>query len=484
MVAMAAVTTRAEKPDPAAMRKWAERVENHLRRGVLDVWFPRCLDRLQGGFLADFAEDWTPTGPHDKTIVYQARMTWVAARVAFTRPDLAEQYRVYVRHGVDCLTQRMWDQEQGGFYWGLDRAGKVIDRYGTEKHAYGMAFGIYALAAAYEATRDARTLDLARQAMLWFDRAAHDATHGGYYEALGCDGKPILSLDEARRAGGKRDRDAIGTCYGYKSMNSHIHLLEAVTALYHVWPDALVRRRLEELLSVVRDRVAVRPGCLNLYFTPDWRAVPDHDSFGHDVETAYLLLEAAEALGKPNDDATLAMARALVDHALEWGWDERQGGFYDKGAAFAPAWGRDKIWWTQAEGLNALLLMHERFGRETPRYWAAFERQWDFLWRHQIDQRNGEWHGTVLEDGSPKPGPKASVWKAAYHNGRALMNVADRLRQMGRWWFVLLGGGGGVNARRSSNCPCCQPGRELQSIEIDSQFRIAAPSWLTINWFR
>jgi len=228
-LAIAGLSARAESPDRAAMRAWADRVENHLRRGVLDVWFPRCLDRQQGGFLADFSEDWKPTGPHDKTIVYQSRMTWVAARVVLTRPDLATPYRDYVRHGVDCLTQRMWDREQGGFFWGLDRAGKQVDRYGTEKHAYGMAFGIYALAAAYEATHDPRALDLARQAMLWLDRSTHDAAHGGYYEAFARDGKPILSLAEARRAGCKKDRDPIGTCYGYKSMNSHIHLLEAVT---------------------------------------------------------------------------------------------------------------------------------------------------------------------------------------------------------------------------------------------------------------
>ncbi len=146
-------------------------------------------------------------------------------------------------------------------------------------------------------------------------------------------------------------------------MNSHIHLLEAITALYRIWPDPLVEKRLRELFLVVRDKIAVEPGCLNLFFTPDWCPVPEHDSFGHDVETAYLLLEAAERSKEPDDAKTLTVARCLVDHALQWGWDERLGGFYDRGAAFAPACGREKIWWTQAEGLNALLLMHARFRR-------------------------------------------------------------------------------------------------------------------------
>lgn len=427
-----AAPARAEEPRPTAAGRMAEQIEGHFRTGVLGVWFPRCIDRQQGGFLPDFNADWTPGQAQDKTIVFQSRMTWVAARVAITRPELDGEYRAYAKHGVECLEQRMWDRERGGFYWGLDRSGQVVDRYGTEKHAYGMAFGIYALAAAYEATRDARALDLARQAMRWLDRHAHDGVHGGYSEAFSREGKPLLSLEQAKQAGSKKDRDAIGTAYGYKSMNSHIHLLEAVTELYRVWPDPLVRQRLEELLVVVRDKVAVQPGCLNLYFTPDWRPLPDHDSFGHDVETAYLLLEASAALGRPNDRATLAIARALVDHGLDWGWDGQRGGFYDKGAAFAPAWGREKVWWTQAEGLNALLLMHERFGPQTPRYWEAFQKQWDFIWRYQVDHKHGEWHGVVHEDGTPRPGPKASIWKAAYHNGRALMNVSERLKQLAK----------------------------------------------------
>jgi mannobiose 2-epimerase len=143
---------------------------------------------------------------------------------------------------------------------------------------------------------------------------------------------------------------------------------------------------------------------LNLFFTPDWRAVPDHDSFGHDVETAYLLAEAAHALGIPDDAKTWAVARRLVDHALDYGWDRGHGGFYDTGTAFGAPVNRDKIWWTQAEGLNALLLLHERFGRETPRYGEAFRRQWEFIQNHQIDKRHGGWYPTVRHDGTPISG--------------------------------------------------------------------------------
>ena len=176
--------------------------------------------------------------------------------------------------------------------------------------------------------------------------------------------------------------------------------------------------------------IAVQPGCLNQFFTPDWRAVPDYDSFGHDIETAYLLLEAAETLGRADEDKTLQVARHLVDHALDWGFDPRNGGFYDKGAAFERASVTDKIWWTQAEGLNALLLMHGRFGRQTDRYWKAFDLSWRFVTEHTADNQFGGWYDTTDAQGKVLNAAKAHDWKAGYHDGRALMNIEERLRQL------------------------------------------------------
>src|SRR5690606_11128014 len=148
-----------------------------------------------------------------------------------------------------------------------------------------------------------------------------------------------------RPQGQRRKLDSIGTAYGFKSMNSHIHLLEAYTALYHVWPDDALRLRLEQLLLRVRDVIQVEPGALHMFFTRDWRAVPNGNSFGHDVETAFLLIEAAEALGDPWPEQTHTIARRLVDHALEWGFDDELGGFYDHGGAFRPPYDQKKVWW-------------------------------------------------------------------------------------------------------------------------------------------
>ena len=213
-------------------------------------------------------------------------------------------------------------------------------------------------------------------------------------------------------------------------MNTHIHLLEALTQLYEVWKDDLLRQRIDEMLAIVRDKVCVEPGAMNLYFTNEWRPYPDHDSYGHDVETAFLMLEAEDVLGKGHDARTERMARMLVDHALHYGWDGKLGGFYGEGTTTGEPEKKSKEWWVEFEGLNALLLMHERYGKETDKYFKAFQLQWSFIRRYQIDS---EFHGVyplVEAGGKPISTEKGSPWKAAYHDGRALLNVYDRLNRL------------------------------------------------------
>ena len=414
-------------PGKETYLKLAGETEEMLRRDVLGVWFPRTVDSEHGGFHSNFTRDWKPAPSEGKFSVFQGRMTWVAAQVAMRRPDLREQYLPIARHGLAYLNDVMWDREAGGFYWGLDDAGRVTPRFTDGKHLYGMSFGLYAAAAVYKATRDPKALALAERAFRWMDAHAHDARHGGYFEWLTRDGRVVRGVE------GKGRVEAIpvsGFPLGYKSMNTHIHLLESFTELYGVWKDAGVRRRLEELLTIVRDKVSVEPGAMNLYFTNDWRALPGHDSYGHDVEAAYLMLEASEALGRADDAATVRMAKLLVDHALAYGWDETFGGFFREGTAAGEPEDTLKEWWVQVEGLNTLLLMHERYGRKTDAYFKAFQRQWEFIRDRQVDKEFRGLYDTVGRDGAPTRTPKARIWKAAYHDGRALLNVTERLRRL------------------------------------------------------
>lgn len=420
----------AQSPRPEEVRALRERIDALVRSQLTELWYPRALDRELGGFHQTFARDWSPLPDEDRFLVYQARMTWTAAAFAEYAEEHRAEFLEYARYGIAYLDEVMRDKPFGGFHWALGPRGEVDPRLGTGKHVYGTAFVVYAGAKVYEVSHDDRALQVARDAFDWLEAHAHDPEHGGYVENLTRAGEPIRDWDEnapiAERAG------RMGTYYGFKTMNAHIHLLEAVAELARVDPRPVVKERLGELLAIVRDRIAVEPGALNLYLTRDWQASPAHDSFGHDVETAYLLIEAAAVLGIPDDARTRHVARRLVDHALDWGWDDRFGGFYDKGEVFnGPAFDLDKVWWTQVEGLNALLLMHRMFGDQTDRYWWAFLQQWAFLEQHMLDPEHGDFFNETTREGSlVGDDRKATRWKACYHTGRSLMNVARMLGEM------------------------------------------------------
>jgi len=415
----------APRPTRDTYVKLEAEVEAALHNDVLGVWFPRSVDRAKGGFHSHFTRDWQWAPSDGKFSVFQGRMTWVASQVVLREPGLKDAFAPLVHQGVDFLQNVLWDKQEGGFFWGLDDDGKITSEFTDHKHLYGIGFCIYGLAAAYQATQDPRALALAKDAFLWIDQHAHDGRNGGYFEWLTRDGQPVVP----QVADGQVEMAPVGPA-NFKSMNTHIHLLEAFTQLYQVWPDPTLHQRLEELLSIVRDRICVEPGVMNLYFTPAWQPIPDHDSYGHDVETAYLMLETDEVLHHKASPQTERMAKMLVDHALAYGWDQKNGGFFREGTTFGKAEDTYKEWWVQVEGLNALLLMHERYGKESPVYFQRFLEQWAFIQKHTIDAQFHGLFNLTEADGTPVTLDKGSIWKAAYHDGRAFWNVSECLRRL------------------------------------------------------
>ena len=404
----------------------ADAIERVLWDLVLAAWYPRCLDRERGGFFENFSRDWT-RGPNDsKFLVHQARQTWVAATAALARPAQAEPYRQYARHGLRFLADHLWDARHGGFLDRTGAAGEPIPSAMPWKQLYSYAFGLYAAAAVSEATGEREPLELGQRAFDWLDTHAHDAQHGGYFEHLTADGQPVARDVPPEPLGG--GLPVIGQV-GYKSMNAHIHLLEALTALRRVWDDARLMARLQEVFEIVRDKLVRPAGHLNMFAARDFAPHDERGSFGHQLEIAYLLEEAAALL--PRQDATLTAQTALrtVDHALRWGWDHDHGGFYDEGPPAGRATRTDKVWWVQVEALNGLLTA-ARLAPQNATYLARFAQTWSFFRRHMIDERYGDCYDTVAPDGKPLRVHKATPWKTAYHITRALLFSASELRRI------------------------------------------------------
>jgi mannobiose 2-epimerase len=399
----------------------AAEVETNLQKEILQKFFPVTVDEQGGGFYENYSLNWTRTAGGNKSIVYQSRLTWTSAAAARRFPAQAGLYLAMTRRGAACLADKLWDKTGGGFYWQVGANGQPVS---DTKQMYGHAFGIYALAASYQATKDPATLDLAKKAFQWLEKHAHDNVNKGYFENIGADGKPVV------RGGG----NSVGASAGQKSMNTSIHILEALTGLYEVWPDPLLKTRVQEMLEICRDKVYSEPGYLTQFLTADWQRTTSPDSFGHDVEAGYLMVEAADVLGQDDPRAWMA-ARHLVDHALQYGWDNQLGGLYDSGAMNAQgvvtgSLRTEKIWWVEAEQFNALLLQHEHVGKETTNYWDAFVKEWDWINKYQIDHTNGGWWATVQADGTPASRVKADMWTECYHQSRAMLNVSERLRKL------------------------------------------------------
>jgi cellobiose epimerase len=314
----------------------ADTIESSLKTETLKKWYPQSFDTIYGGFLSTFTYDFKPTGEQEKMIVTQSRHTWTNAKLSTRYPEV-DYYKTGAKHGFEFLLNVMWDKDQGGFYQLVDRRGNVKDD--TSKTAYGNSFGIFALAAYYRASSDPAALELVKKAFAWLERNSHDSLKRGYFQHLTRSGAHRLRSVETPST----------SDLGYKDQNSSIHLLEALTELYRVWPDPLVRERLNEMLVLIRDIIVTPKGYLTLFLTPDWKPVSfvdsskevvlkhhslDHVSFGHDIETAYLMLEASHVLGLKNDSVTARIAKRMVDHCLTKGWDASVGGFYDEGYYF------------------------------------------------------------------------------------------------------------------------------------------------------
>ena len=316
-------------------------------------------------------------------------MIWLAAAGGLT--DIADE-------GCRSLWEKFWDQDYGGFVWEIGLDGGVID---PEKHLYGNAFAVFALSKAGKK-------DDANWAFQWFDLHAHDEEHGGYAETCWSDGEQNLSSE---------GKDALGTPYGLKSMNTNLHILEALIELYKLSRDPKVRERLVETFNLFRTTFAKQDGKLIYYVTKDLIPASDIDSYGHAMEAAFLMIESAEALNQ-DIDSTWSLAKAMVDRTLLVGWDNEHGGMFNEGHFDKLAHDRNKIWWVQAESLNVLRLMASRYGEP---YEALRQKQRAFIESHMIDHVHHGWRSSLSEDGSRVPNlNKSDAWTEGYHQGRAI----------------------------------------------------------------
>ncbi|MDF1571957.1 MAG: AGE family epimerase/isomerase [Bacteroidales bacterium] len=464
----------------------ANELEQSLFEYIIAPWYPRCLDTVYGGYIADFEHDWEVSeSSQEKSLVNQTRHLWTTAFLYEHYPEeVSHQYNNpsdskkadpkqessqndersglkeadpeqgdfavkqsfldYAEHGYAFVRNQMWDEEFGGFYHVVRRDGSVDSSTLNSKTIYGQAFAVHGLAKYYAVSGDQSALDLAIEGFRWMDRYPHEKQYGGYFEILDRSGKPTPPVTPSPRPPVPQS-----PLTGLKEFNSSLHVMEALTELYHVWPDSLLRERLEEMYLLFRDTFIHPDGYLRLYFYPDWTLVPDeemrqrgggdawhtqHITFGHDVETAFLLLEAGHALGIANDPKASGLAKQLVDHALENGWDEENGGFwyigYKQPDGSTTIHDNKKAFWVESEGLNALALMHTLYPEDPHDYFSKFTQLWDYIDTWLVDKDHGGWYSNG-PDTAPesKTARKSNNWKTTYHDVRGMVRSIEMLNK-------------------------------------------------------
>ena len=369
---------------------------------ILGYWLK--LRDPRGGYYGEVLSSGEVLRDAPRGVILNARIIWAfsAAYEALREPEYLEA----ARWACDWFLEHFVDADNGGVYWSVTAAGERLD---DKKQLYAQGFAIYGLSEFYKVSGEPKALAAAAALYQIVEDRFADSEHGGYIEALARDFTPLADMSLSAH-----DINAD------KTMNSHLHLLEAYANLYRVWPDVSLRDALVRLIDLTCTRVMAPDGHLRLYFRRNWSVLPGGVSYGHDIETSWLLLECAFATGDVDVVSRVrpyaqAMGRAGNEGLLPDGsmrYEQLLDGSFDD----------SRQWWVQAETVVGNLWLWKYHGDV-----AAADRAlstWAYIRDHLIDRKGGEWFWAILPDGKPDLAqPKAGFWKCPYHNTRMCLEI-------------------------------------------------------------
>ncbi|MCL2479815.1 MAG: AGE family epimerase/isomerase, partial [Treponema sp.] len=388
------------------------------------------------GYLTCFDENGKLLPDFDKYIVTQTRMIWgFSALRDFAAPADAARLENAAMQGFEFFISHFWDSGHRGFIWKTDRAGKCLD---AGKLSYGQSFAIYALGEYALKYGDNKALRYACDTFDAMQIFAADTKYGGYFENM--------QMDWSLAGGGIYAGDR-------KSLDIHMHLMEAFTTLYRASGLEIHRRKLIEVMDLILlHMVNTESGYGFNQFDASFRKIPainiyrtwnaeretnekiddpqDTTSYGHNVELSWLLCAAYDALGIPAQAGKVPIVKRLLDHSIRYGYDNEYGGIYRDGVADGPVLVTDKEWWQNFEAMTGYLNGYYRFGNEV--YCQYFEKTWDFIKKYFLVEPYGESRQLLGRRGNPVIANLGNPWKGIYHTGRALaecIRIADKIME-------------------------------------------------------
>lgn len=390
------------------MQAFVKEIKDHLTQKLIPFW-EGLRDEENGGFYGYMGYDLTVDRKYEKGCILNSRILWFFsnAYLCLGKENLLDN----ARHAYEFLKEYCLDKEYGGIYWSVTYDGKALD---TTKHTYNQAFAIYALSSYYDASGDEEALRLAYELQQLIEEKCRDEY--GYLEAF----TRTFAPEE-------NDKLSENGVLAEKTMNTLLHVMEAYTELYRVGKKEAVAKCLCYMLDLVADKV-YNPvlGRQEVFFDKYWNTLIDLYSYGHDIETAWLVDRALEILGKPEYTAKISpitrtiteniYTRAYVKHSL---LNEAEDGVDDT----------TRVWWGQAEAIVGFVNGYQK-NPEKECYLKAAEDLWNYICEYVIDKREGsEWFWSVDGENRPIEKPIVEPWKCPYHNGRMCIEVIRRLGQ-------------------------------------------------------
>lgn len=383
-------------------------IESELHN-ILNYWSKNTLDEKNGGFIGEVDFNEIKNFGAEKGSVLCGRILWTFS-AAFPVTKNIEHFQL-AELAFEEIKTKFYDPETKGVFWSIHADGSPKDR---KNQIYALAFVIYGLSEFYKISKNKEALDLAIVLFKSIRNYAYDQINKGYFEAFTSDWKPIEDMRLSEKDANEK-----------KTMNTHLHIVEAFANLYLVWADQDLHDSIIDILKTIDEYfIDKETWHLKLFFDENWNERKDVVSYGHDIEAAWLLLWCAEI---SNDEELIQKYRnyavKMTDATIE-GLDEDGGLWYEydpqKKHLIA-----EKHWWPQAELWIGCVNAYQITGDE--KYLEIFRKNWEFTKNHIIDGKNGEWFWGINADYSKMQKDKAGFWKCPYHNSRACLEIISRL---------------------------------------------------------
>lgn len=369
---------------------------------ILNYWTRNTIDYEYGGFVGQINHYNQIIPEASKGIILNTRILWSFS--AASNHLKIKKYQEICDRAFNYLKTFFNDETNKGVFWELDFKGNPINK---RKQVYAQAFAIYALSEYYLFTKNEEAKNWAIGIFNCIEKHAKDAVNLGYFEAFDEDWSPIEDMRLS-------DKDMNAS----KTMNTHLHILEAYTTLLKIYDDEQLRISLKWLIKLFFEKFLNAENHYHLFFDDSWHLLSNTVSYGHDIETAWLVIEAAKAVKDPTlinqaNATAIKMANTFLKEAIDV-----DGAVLNEKNLTTNYTDTDKHWWPQVEALIGLKYAYDL--HPDNRYLEASVKIWIYIKTYLIDYKNGEWFFRVDKNGNVyTEEDKVSMWKAPYHASRA-----------------------------------------------------------------